>query len=78
MTTSERTPLTDVELAKLRWAASHPQVKIDDFDTVGDSLHDRGYLTFYDAGYVDWYGYWVTISPSGLQAILEADGGGRA
>jgi hypothetical protein len=72
MTTSD-TRLTPEELSKLRWAASHPQVKIDDFDTVGDSLYDRGYLTSYDAGYVDWYGYWVTISPSGLQAIQEAE-----
>lgn len=66
-------PLTSVEIAKLRWAASHPEVKICDFDTVGDSLHDRGYLDTFDAGYVDWYGYWARISVKGLQALHNAD-----
>lgn len=70
---SEDPPLTDVELSKLRWAASHPQVKIGDFDVVGDDLHSRGYLDSYDAGYVDWYGYWVEISPKGRQALQDSD-----
>lgn len=68
-------PLTPADIAKLRWANSHPQVKIDDFDTVGDDLHSRGYLDHYDAGYIDWYGYWVTISPKGYKALLIAESG---
>ena len=65
--------LTPVEIAKLKWAAGHPHVKIDDFDHIGDSLRDRGYLQIIDAGYVDWFGYWVEITDKGREAIKNVD-----
>lgn len=70
---AERVKLTEAELSKLRWANKFPQVKIDDFDTVGDNLTDRGYLKPYDAGYVDWYGYWVEITDAGRSALASQE-----
>lgn len=62
-------PLTEQELIKLLWTASHPIVKIDQYDEVGYDLCARGYLSAYDAGYVDWFGFWAKISPKGRRAL---------